>query len=342
MVSMLPENLFETLAVFLTCAGIIGFSGTRLAAVADQLADRAGLGEALMVGVLLGAVTSISGSVLSVSAAWNGAPDLALSNAFGGMAAQMAFLAVADMVLRKVNLEHAAASLENILQCALLVLVLSIVMMASYSPDWTFWGVHPGTPIVIGVYLYGVHLINRFKGRPMWRPVRTSDTVTDEPEEGSGRLNLSHLWARFAFHALLLGLSGWVLEGTASRLIEITAMEAVVVGALMTSVATSLPELVTSIAAVRRGALTLAVSGIIGGNAYDALFAAFSDIAYREGSIYHKLDDRLSFWITVNLAMGGLLAMGLLARERQGVANIGFESVGILVLYGLGVLILFV
>ena len=68
MVSMLPENLFETLAVFLTCAGIIGFSGTRLAAVADQLADRAGLGEALMGGVLLGAVTSISGSVLSVSA----------------------------------------------------------------------------------------------------------------------------------------------------------------------------------------------------------------------------------------------------------------------------------
>ena len=342
MLNVLPDSLFATIAIFLACAGVIGVSGTRLSAVADQLADRAGLGEALMGGVLLGAVTSISGSVLSVSAAWNGAPELALSNAFGGMAAQMAFLAIADMALRKVNLEHAAASLENIFQCALLVLVLSIVMMAAYSPEWTLWGIHPGTPIVIGVYLYGVYLINKFKGRPMWRPVRTPDTVTDVPDENARFLNLSHLWARFVFYATLMGLAGWILEGTATRLIDITGVEAVVVGALMTSVATSLPELVTSVAAVRRGALTLAVSALIGGNAYDALFAAFSDIAYRDGSIYHQLDDRLFFWITLNLAMGGLLAMGLLARERRGVANIGFESMGILFLYALGVLILFV
>ncbi len=342
MLSVLPDSLFVTIMLFLACAGIIGVSGTRLVAVADQLADRSGIGEALMGGVLLGAATSLSGSVLSVSAAYNGAPQLALSNAFGGMAAQMAFLAIADMALRKVNLEHAAASLENIFQCALLILVLSMVMLAAYSPAWTIWGVHPGTPIVITVYIYGVYLINRFKGHPMWRPVRTSDTVTDLPDKKSKRLNLLHLWVRFSFYGALLGVSGWVLEGTATRLIEITGIGAVIVGALMTSVATSLPELVTSVAAVRRRALTLAVSGIIGGNAYDALFAAFSDIAYRDGSIYHELDDRLAFWITLNLAMAGLLAMGLLVRERRGVANIGFESVGILGLYVLGVFILFV
>ncbi len=157
-----PENLFLTIAIFIGCTLVIGVSGTRLSTVADQLADRTGLGEALMGGVLLGAVTSISGSVLSVSAAWNNAPQLALSNAFGGMAAQMAFLAVADMVLRKVNLEHAAASVENILQCALLVLVLSVVLLAAYSPEWTLWGVHPGTPILLFTYVYGMHLVSKF------------------------------------------------------------------------------------------------------------------------------------------------------------------------------------
>lgn len=39
-------------------------------------------------------------------------------------------------------------------------------------------------------------------------------------------------------------------------------------------------------AAVRRGALTLAVGDILGGNCFDVLFISGSDVAYREGSIY--------------------------------------------------------
>jgi cation:H+ antiporter len=43
-------------------------------------------------------------------------------------------------------------------------------------------------------------------------------------------------------------------------------------------------ELVTTIAAVRRGALQLAVGGIIGGNTFDTLFLTAADVSYREGS----------------------------------------------------------
>jgi cation:H+ antiporter len=41
---------------------------------------------------------------------------------------------------------------------------------------------------------------------------------------------------------------------------------------LITSTCTSIPELVTAVAAVRQGSLTLAVGGIVGGNAFDTLF----------------------------------------------------------------------
>ena len=78
-------------------------------------------------------------------------------------------------------------------------------------------------------------------------------------------------------------------------------------GLLLTATATSLPELVTSVAAVRRGALTLAVGGIIGGNAFDTLFTAASDIAYREGSIYKQMDDGLLLWVSLLLLFGLLL-----------------------------------
>lgn len=51
-------------------ARVIAIAGTRITRVVDQLADRTGLGEATSGAVLLGAATSLSGSVLSVTAAY--------------------------------------------------------------------------------------------------------------------------------------------------------------------------------------------------------------------------------------------------------------------------------
>jgi cation:H+ antiporter len=113
-----------------------------------------------------------------------------------------------------------------------------------------------------------------------------------------------------------------------------------IVGVLLTAISTSIPELVTSIAAVRRGALTLAVSGIIGGNAFDTLFTAASDIAYRDGSIYHAMPEDSVFWAALTLLMSGVLMMGLIRRERHGIGQIGTESMVIMVLYLLGVVLL--
>jgi cation:H+ antiporter len=60
-------------------------------------------------------------------------------------------------------------------------------------------------------------------------------------------------------------------------------------------VVNAMPEAVTSIAAVRRGALTLATAGVLGGNAFDVLALSFADVAFRGGSIYHATgsDDML-------------------------------------------------
>ena len=58
---------------------------------------RAGPGEVLVGGVLVGAATSLSDTTTSVTAAWSGHAGLVFSNARGGIAAQTAFLAIADI-----------------------------------------------------------------------------------------------------------------------------------------------------------------------------------------------------------------------------------------------------
>ena len=151
------------------------------------------------------------------------------------------------------------------------------------------------------------------------------------------RLSLTRLLLVFVGLAALLGLSGFVLEAAASGVARHTGLQQTTVGLLLTATATSLPELVTSVAAVRRGALTLAVGGIIGGNAFDTLFTAASDIAYREGSIYKQMDDGLLLWVSLSILMTGFLLMGLIRREQHGPGGIGFESLAVLLLYGLGI-----
>ena len=330
-------GLTTSIVVFIVCTVVILFAGTRLTRIVDELADRTGMGEALAGAILLGMVTSLSGIVVSVSAAHHGQPELAMSNALGGIAAQTLFLTIADICHRRVNLEHAAASIGNMMQGALLLCLLSLILVGAFSPDVTLWGIHPVTPVLLGSYLYGLTIVRSGQADAMWQPTHTIETREDVPDEASAKHSLVSLWLAFAGLALALGLSGWALQQAASVISEETGLGQAVVGILLTSIVTSLPELVTTVTAVRRGALTLAVSGIIGGNAFDTLFTAASDIAYRDGSIYHAVSREVLLWVALSVLMTGVLLFGLIRREKHGLGRIGFESVALIILYLSGV-----
>jgi len=339
--SSIPWPLTVSLIFFLLAAVAIGTLGTRLTRLADILADRTGLGEAVIGAVLLGASTSLPGITASVTAAVDAHPVLALSNAFGGIAAQTVFLAVADLSYRRVNLEHAAASVPNMMQGALLIALLSILLLAMQGPPVSFLGIHPATPVLFIAYLVGIRLVYRSHERPMWRPRMTMATRIDTPEaEKTSAPATGTLWRRFALSAGAVVVAGWVLTRSAESLAGITGISDSLMGGLLVAITTSLPELVTSIAAVKQGSPTLAVGGVLGGNAFDTLFAAVADIGYRQGSIYQTATQNEISLLVLTILMTSVLLLGLLTRERRGIANIGFESVLLFVLYLLGIVFL--
>jgi len=327
--------------VFLGCTLVILLLGTRLAMLADRLADRTGLGEAFVGAVFLGAATSLPGITASVTAAAGGHAAMALSNAIWGIAAQTAFLGVADLVYRKANLEHAAASSSNNMQGALLLILLAMIILGMAGPDVSAWGVHPITVALPVVYVYGLRLVWDGRAHPMWQPSQTDDTETDTADEPRRRPRANTgMWLRFIGASAGVIAAGYGVTQATLVLGAAWGFNATVAGAVFTAIATSLPELVTSIAAVRRGALTLAVGGIIGGNCFDTLFAAMADVAYREGSIYHAalaVSTRELALIAAAMVMTATLVLGLLRRQKRGPAGIGFESLAVLIGY-LGVM----
>ena len=164
-------------------------------------------------GLILGGTTSLPGVVVSVDGALGGDASFAFANAVGGIAAQTMFLALADLLHKRVNLEHAAAQPENLFQAVMLIILLSLPLCAIAGPDIAYLGVHPVSVVLFLTYAYGVRLASRVSADPMWHPVQTSDTREDVPED-TGEKNRSARGPamRFAALAVEMGIGGWTIS----------------------------------------------------------------------------------------------------------------------------------
>lgn len=343
MIGLANASLWLVVAVFAASAACIGVAGWRLSSVADKLADRTGMGEIIAGALFVGAATSLPGAITSVTTALQDAPGLAVGNALGGLTAQTAFIAVADLFYRRANLEHAAASVTGLAQGVLLVALLSIPLLASVHPPVTIWGIHPASLLIPVGYGFGLRLLAQIQDEPMWRPVQTEETrdAVSDPGRGEDALSDRALWLRFLLYAGVTAVAGYFIGEASIALVDKTPLSESAVGTVFAAVANSLPELVTAVAAVRIGAVSLAVGDVIGGNAFEVMFLCVADVVY-DGSIYEAMADGDRTTGLIAMLMTAVLLLGMLRRVRTGVAHIGFESALVLMLYAGSVVLLFV
>src|SRR5690606_4084569 len=86
--------------IFVVAGGAVTLAGVYLARAADELAERAGWSRLLVGMLLVAGATSLPEIVTNVSAALDGAPDLAVGDLFGSSMANMAILAILDLMRR--------------------------------------------------------------------------------------------------------------------------------------------------------------------------------------------------------------------------------------------------
>ncbi|WP_200846121.1 sodium:calcium antiporter [Mycolicibacterium vanbaalenii] len=333
MTELLPYNLL----IFAMATMVVAVGGVLLTKRAEQIAKITGLGQLLTGAILIGAVTSLSGSILSVTAAWEGNASLAVTNALGGIAVQTTFLAIADMAYRRANLEYAAASEPNMLQGVILIGLLALPVVGMALPGLGGFGLHPVSVLIVVGYLLGLRLTRQAERTPMWQPRLTTESLEEQVPDQSKPVGVLRTWTDFGVLAALVAGSGWVLAQVAPAVSAGVGLDQSLMGGLFTATATSLPELVVAVTAVRRGALALAVGDILGGNAYDVLILAASDVAYRDGSIYQAIASREVAWVALSIVLVSVLLLGLLRRHKHGFGNLGFETVLMIGLYLAGV-----
>ena len=108
------------------------------------------------------------------------------------------------------------------------------------------------------------------------------------------------------------------------------------------AVATSMPELVVTIAALRLGAIDMAVADILGANMLDIVIITWADLFYTQGPIFSSVSNAHLITAVTAIAMSLLVIMGLRFRQkRKTFIVVSWYALALIGLYLVGVYALF-
>jgi cation:H+ antiporter len=351
-------SIWINLAIFAAGAAVIWFAGTRLERYTDALSRRTGLGKAFLGFLLLATATSLPEIATTVTATLGGNVDLAIHNLLGGVVAQTVILALADLKMGRRPLTRFTPQYVLLIEGVGLVLLLSVALVTMIL-DGTWEGaltVNLGaltislTPLaLLASFLAVMFLTHRSQGYPRWHPIELEPDVEEAAraeEEGEGDARTSKSLRQIVLFLALAGLAvlaaGWVTATVAEVLAEQTGLGSSVVGFLLLSIATSLPELSTTFSAVDEGNYSVVVSNVFGSNAFDVTLLSIVALLYTgHGSVFQTIPVSAVFAAALGIVMTCLYLWGLLEREDRTFLRMGWDSSINIVLYIAGSIALY-
>jgi len=113
------------------------------------------------------------------------------------------------------------------------------------------------------------------------------------------------------------------------------------VGNIFVAVSTSFPELAVSIAALRIGAVDMAVGNIFGSNIFNMFILAIEDIFYFKGPLLSFVQGQHMIPSLLAMAMTGLAIAGLIYNAEKKLFVWAWDSFGIIVLFAVNLVLLY-
>lgn len=343
------DRLWLNLVIFGAGALIVWLAGTRLTRYADAVASRTGLGHVLIGAVLLGGMTSLPELATTVTAAVGGNAELAVNNVLGGVSMQVVVLALADAFIGRRGLSTLAGTSSLLLQGNGLMLVLALVAAGITSGSVLVLGVDLWTTALLVVVVVVLASIRRYEQHPFWHPVAVEDDDPDPadgaPDRSTDAEGLEVSGSRLRLYVALAGLfvvaAGYTVTRSAEAIADQTGLGASFVGAIFLAAVTSLPEVSTTMEAVRRGHHRLAFSNIFGTNLLDVGFLFFADAFYSGGAVLGEVGEFSLLAALLGILMAGTYVAGILQRRKRVVFRMGIDSAIVIILYLGGALILY-
>lgn len=328
-------TLAANLGAFAVSAAVVWYAGSRLAYLSDALSDRLHLAKSLVGLLFLSLATSLPEVATTLTGAVQQNSELVLNNLFGGIALQTAILAMSDFWATR-SITSYPRKANHALEAMLVVLLLSIVLIFTQLGERiSLAEVGLGSVIVAAVYGGAIALLRWYDDASDWVPVDLPDPdpLPFPAPTGLREESLRALFWHTALAVLLILVFGLALVLLADRIAEQSGLGTSFVGVTLLAGATSLPELTTSLTAVRIGAYTMAISNIFGSNLIMVVLIFPADLLYRKSPILNDASLTVDLSLTFGILVTTIYLIGLIVRRKPRVGRVGLDSVLVLICF---------
>ena len=222
------------------------------------LANKLNVPSFLIGVVILGLGTSAPEMVVSVLAALEGSPELALGNAYGSNIINIALVLGATVLISPIIIRKSIINRD-------MPLLLFVTAVAAWQlRDGVLSNTDGIVLIVLLVAVLGLQIVLSLREG---NHEHEDDPVMDSSEETSTLRGLGGLFLGL----LVLILSSRAIVWGAVELATLWGLSELIIGLTIVAVGTSLPELVASLSAARKGEHDMALGNIIGSNIFNTL-----------------------------------------------------------------------
>lgn len=254
---------------------IIIVAGTFLVRFSDTLGEALGMGRSLAGMFLLATATSLPELLVGCHAARIGAVDLAVGDLLGSSLCNLLILAVLDLATktrgRMLSFTASAHALSAITSMLLTALVLTFLLLPS-EYDVSFGRVGLGSIVIAVGYLFCVRLV--------YYDQQVARQVANVEEAIAARTPLTKSALGYLSTTGVIFYIAPKLAETSDLLATRSGLGGTFFGTVFVALITSLPEAVTSVSALRMGAVDMAIGNIFGSNAFNMVMFIGLDLSY--------------------------------------------------------------
>lgn len=320
------------------CLLVIGVAGSALSRYGDVIGGKTGLSGNWIGLILLATVTSLPELATGVSAATIGeAPNIAVGDVLGSCVFNLLLLAVLDMMWRdrpfyaEISDTHALSGAFGVLLiCAVGLGVITAPLLARFAI------LHVGavTPLLVAGYAYAMWTI--------FVRERDGNNATGELIDRYPGIALRTAALRYAIAAVFVVGAGTWLPFIGKDLAAAMGWSTSFVGTFFVAAVTSTPELVVTVAAVRIGAIDMAVGNLLGSNLFNMLVLAIDDVAFIRGPLLGNVAIGHAGTAFAAAGMAAVVIVALQSRPRRKFGRWpSLPSMALMAIYALNAWILF-
>ncbi|WP_339845532.1 calcium/sodium antiporter [uncultured Halopseudomonas sp.] len=308
------------LALLAVVAGLIllVWSADKFVDGASATATHAGMPPLLIGMLIIGFGTSAPEMVVSALAASQGNPGLALGNAYGSNITNIALIIGLVAIISPISVHSQVVRKE-------LPILLVVTLLGGYqlidgslsrNDAW----------VLLGAFflLMGWSIVEGMRGKA---DTLASDYDT-ELKSNAMPLRLALIW--LVVGLVLLIISSRVLVWGAVYIAQSLGVSDLIIGLTVVAIGTSLPELASALAAIRKNEHDLALGNVIGSGLFNTLAvvgiaAGIMPLAVESVVLYRD-------WVVMFALTVALLLMAMTRKKHEGRIN-RLEGVGLVTAY---------